>query len=254
MVQNPLCYPRVTRPCRDRRLIVYTIPLVTGAPTTNPLPPVEHRNRIKPSPPTEFNGDRTKAKAFWNSVELYIRLTPQQFESEYAMIAWVFSFMKSSRAVLFVDCVLRHEVCTGSPRFTSFTGLKLVFIDKFFPKNESHRALMTLETTNYYQGKRTMDEYVDLFKDLIDLAGYTEGVAIVMKFRHGLRRDIQDQIAQLANGHPADNNIHTWYSAVLNCTENIKSNMIFHGTSWAPTSLSQFCAPIPIVPTPAPPP
>jgi hypothetical protein len=166
---------------------VYTIPLVTGAPTTNPLPPVEHRNRIKPSPPTEFNGDCTKAKAFWKSVELYIHLAPQQFESEYATITWVFSFMKSGRTALFVDRVLRHEARTGSLRFTSFAGLKLVFIDEFFLKNESHCALMTLETTNYYQGKRTMDEYVDSFKDLIDLAGYTEGVAIVMKFWRGLR-------------------------------------------------------------------
>jgi hypothetical protein len=61
----------------------------------------------------EFNGDRTKAKAFWNSVELYICLAPQQFESEYVMIAWVFSFMKSGHAALFVDCVLRHEARTG---------------------------------------------------------------------------------------------------------------------------------------------
>jgi hypothetical protein len=64
-----------------------------------------------------------------------------------------------------------------------------------------------------HQGKRTMDKYVDLFKDLIDLAGYTEGVAIVMKFRRRLRHDIQDQIVQLANGRPADNNIHAWYNA-----------------------------------------
>jgi hypothetical protein len=73
---------------------VYTIPLATGVPTTNsPLP--EHRNCIKPSPPTEFNVDCAKAKAFWNSAELYICLAPHQFESEYVTIAWVFSFMKS---------------------------------------------------------------------------------------------------------------------------------------------------------------
>jgi hypothetical protein len=233
---------------------VYMTPLATGAPATNPPPPTEHRNRIKPSPPTEFNGDRAKAKAFWNSVELYMRLAPQQFESESAKIAWVFSFMKSGRAALFVDRVLRHEARTGSPRITSFAGLKLIFIDEFFPKNESHRALMTLETTNYYQGKRTMDEYVDSFKDLIDLAGYTEGVAIVMKFRRGLRRDIQDQIAQLANGRPADNNIHAWYNAALNCAENIESNTIFHGISRAPTTLTHLRAPIPMAPTPIPPP
>jgi hypothetical protein len=232
---------------------VYTTPLATGMPTMNP-PPQEHHNCIKPSPPTEFNSDCTKAKAFWNSVELYIRLAPQQFELEYAMIAWVFSFMKSRCVALLVDCVLCHETHMGSPRFTSFAGLKLVFIHEFFPKNESHCALMTLETTNYYQGKQTMDEYVNSFKDLINLAGYMEGVAIVMKFWHGLRYNIQDQITQLANGRPADNNIHAWYNAALNCVENIKLNTIFHGICRAPMSLSHLCGLILIVPMSAPPP
>jgi hypothetical protein len=143
-------------------------------------------------------------------------------------------------------------VHTSTLRFTSFADLKLVFIDEFFPKNKSHCAMMTLETTNYSQGKQTMDKYISLFKDLIDLVGYMEGVVIVTKFQHRLRHDIQDQITRLANGWPADNNIHAWYNATLNCVENIKSNTIFHGISWAPMSLSQLCTLIPIVLTPTP--
>jgi hypothetical protein len=108
---------------------VYTTPLATGTPTTNSLPPAEHHNHIKPSPPTEFNGDHTKAHTFWNSVELYICLAPHQFESEYVMIMWVFSFMKSGHVVLFVNCILRHETCMGTLRFRSFTGLKLGVIE-----------------------------------------------------------------------------------------------------------------------------
>ena len=68
-----------------------------------------------------------------------------------------------------------------------------------------------------------MDDYIDEFKDLIDLAGYKEGLAIVMKFCKGLRRDIQDQIAQLAHGRPADHDISAWYDAALCCAENLES-------------------------------
>ena len=81
-----------------------------------------------------------------------------------------------------------------------------------------------------------MDDYIDEFKDLIDLAGYKEGLAIVMKFRKGLRRDIQDQIAQLAHGPPADHDISAWYDAALCCVENLESNALFHGSSRAPTT------------------
>jgi phage terminase Nu1 subunit (DNA packaging protein) len=72
-----------------------------------------------------------------------------------------------------------------------------------------------------------MDEYIDEFRDLIDQAGYREGLTIVMKFCKGLQRDIQDRIATLANGCPDDADPHAWYAAVLNCVENEETNRLF---------------------------
>jgi hypothetical protein len=104
-----------------------------------------------------------------------------------------------------------------------------------------------------------MDEYIDEFKDLIDQAGYADGLAVVMKFRKGLRRDIQDQIAQLAHGRPDDSFPEGWYEAALCCAENMEANTLFHGVSrtttaggfrnFAPTS--HFAAP-PSAPPPRP--
>src|SRR5262249_35202143 len=147
------------------------------------------KSRIKPSPPPEFTGDRTKGRAFMNSCELYIRLAPHQFESEEAKIAWAYSYMKTGRAALFVDRILRFETRLARPRFTTWGGFKVAFIEEFFPKNERHRATTTLESDKYYQGKHTMDDYVDGFRDLIELAGLTQESIIVLKFRKGLRHD-----------------------------------------------------------------
>jgi hypothetical protein len=44
-------------------------------------------------------------------------------------------------------------------------------------------ALMRLESDCYFQGKRNAEAYIDKFKDLIDLSGYTDPIAIVLKFR-----------------------------------------------------------------------
>jgi hypothetical protein len=41
---------------------------------------------------------------------------------------------------------------------------------------------MCLESDHYFQGKRTVDAYVDEFEDLIDLSGYSDDLAIVLKF------------------------------------------------------------------------
>ena len=53
-------------------------------------------------------------------------------------------------------------------------------------------ALTKLESRDYHQGKKAVDDYIDEFSELVDEAGYVDGLSIVMKFRKGLDRDIQD--------------------------------------------------------------
>ena len=215
-------------------------PLRSTAPSIHDIATNHTSRKIKPSPPPDFSGDRSKGRAFLNSCELYLRLASHQFDNETSQIAWVYSFMKTGRAALFVDRVLRIESRTGTSRYSTWKEFRQAFQEEFFPKNERQRALTRLETNSYHQNKRSMDEYVDEFKDLIDVAGYSEGLAIVMKFRKGLRRDIQDQIAQLAHGRPDDGDPSAWYNAALCCAENLESNALFHGAIRPPATTSTF--------------
>jgi len=89
--------------------------------------------------------------------------------------------------------------------FATWAEFKRKFTEEFCPKNEAQMALTKLETSTYYQNRRSMDEYIDEFRDLINQAGYSEGLAIVTKFRRGLQRDIQDLIAQLPVGQQMTN-------------------------------------------------
>jgi len=226
------------------RASVKTDPIPVATPVIAPLSPVhiaspvhkptmgaDSRNRIKPSPPPDFSGDRTKGCAFLNSCDLYIRLAPHQFENEEAKVAWAFSYMKSGHAALFIDRILRYEANGFLRKFPTWSDFRAAFKEEFYPKNERQRALTRLETSAYYQQRRAMDDYIDEFKDLIDLAGYQDGAAVVMKFHRGLRRDIQDLIAQLASGRPDDDDPLAWYAAALNCAENIETNALFHGVA-----------------------
>jgi hypothetical protein len=85
-----------------------------------------------------------------------------------------------------------------------------------------------------------MDEYIDEFCNLIELAGYKEGVTLIMKFHKGLRHNIQDHIAQLAHGKPADSDPQAWYNATLCCVENQELNVLFHRASCM-LATSTFC-------------
>ena len=56
------------------------------------------------------------------------------------------------------------------------------FLDQFCPKNEQLTALTKLEGTSWYQGKDPVNDYIDQFQELIDLAEYDDDKTIVIKF------------------------------------------------------------------------
>ena len=54
------------------------------------------------------------------------------------------------------------------------------------PLDAEAAAINVLETTTYFQGKWSVDDYLDQFRDLIYDSGYTDPKTVVVKFRRGL--------------------------------------------------------------------
>ena len=44
-------------------------------------------------------------------------------------------------------------------------------------------AVNTLEGTSYFQGRCSVDDYLDQFHDLVEDSGYTDKKTLVVKFR-----------------------------------------------------------------------
>jgi hypothetical protein len=101
-------------------------------------------------------------------------------------------------------------------------------------------ALTKLESTCYYQGWKVVDDYINEFSELVDEAGYTDSLSIVMKFRRGLDRDIRDWIAEMVQGRPSDDDPDGWYSAACTFDANWAANQAFHG-------VQHQTAPVPMV-------
>ena len=187
-------------------------------------------SRLKPATPTDFDGSREKGRAFLNSCDLYVALVPDQFANDDARIYWALSYMKSGRAALFADRTLRAHTKRNECPFTSWDAFRTAFEIEFCPKNEKQTARMKLEGSRYHQGSRTVEAYLDEFRELVDRADYVEGANVVLKFRHGLNADIQRQIATLASGRPNDDEPDDWYAAALVCDENRVANEAFQSS------------------------
>jgi hypothetical protein len=170
-------------------------------------------SRVKPGMPSHFDGDRVQGRAFLTSCELYISLTASDFVNEQVHIHWALSYFKGGRAASFAERILRQELWSGKMCFASWHDFTKEFASTFCPENEANMALMWLESDRYYQGKQNAEAYIDEFKDLINLSGYTDPITIVLKFCRGLNSTTQDRIAESGTERPSDMDFNGWFKA-----------------------------------------
>jgi hypothetical protein len=113
-------------------------------------------------------------------------LSQSDFVEDQVCIHWALSYFKGGCAATFAERIIRQEMRTGKMCFTSWDEFREEFTAAFCPENEATTVLMRLESDCYFQGKWNVEAYIDKFKDLVDLSGYTDPIAIVLKFRRGL--------------------------------------------------------------------
>ena len=92
---GPVLAPSTNAPTETRPPATPRLP--TPIPTNN-TPSAGWKTLLRPSVPTDFDGDRTKGKAFLTSCRTYIRLCPEGFPDDNVKIVWLLSYMKSGRA------------------------------------------------------------------------------------------------------------------------------------------------------------
>jgi hypothetical protein len=122
--------------------------------------------------------------------------------------------------------------------FASWDEFREEFMTVFCPENEATTASMRLESDHYFQGKWNIEAYIDEFKDLVNLSGYTDPIAIVLKFCHGLNSTTQDRIAESGTDRPQDRDFDGWFKAAQRLDLNRLANEAFHYASRRPLTLS----------------
>ena len=65
-------------------------------------------------------------------------------------------------------------------------------------------TINALEGASYHQGSWTVDDYLDNFQALVSDIGYIDLWTLVVKFQRDLRLGIQNQIATMLYGRPAN--------------------------------------------------
>jgi len=183
---------------------------------------------LKPSFPPKFSGDRASGKAFLMSCRTYIRLCPEAFEDDSTKNVWAMSYMKSRRANRWATREFEQEAKAGRLRFLDWDNFEDEFRKDFMLLDAEAAAINVLETTTYFQGKRSVDNYLDQFRDLIYDSGYTDPKTVVVKFCRGLDRRISMALAGMAFGRPSDTDPEAWFRLAVRIDQNRAADEAFH--------------------------
>jgi len=182
-------------------------------------------SKVKPALPDSYDGTRKGGRAFLNSCELYMQLAKERFANDQQRIHWALTFFKSGRAQRFADQILRAER-RGSPRYESWKDFVKDFEIRFCEPNEQVRALTKLEGDSWYQRTSPIDDYIDTFEELVGLAELTTDAGLVMKFRRGLSKEIQDKVAEMENTPELDD-LEGWKKVARRFYHNVEANRAF---------------------------
>lgn len=211
-----------------------TSPTPTERASTEP-PKTTHARKVKVAAPSDFNGDRQLGRAFLNNCRLYMELNAEGFVNDRQRIHWALSYFKTGRAAKFADRVLRAEKGSGF-QLDTWKEFEKEFTQRFCDTNERVHALTKLEGSAWHQRGSSVDDYIDGFEELVDLAGLETDAGLVMKFRRGLSTSIQDKIAEMKDA-PFLDDLKGWKAAARRIYQNLEANRAF--VSGQRTTLNQ---------------
>ena len=139
-------------------------PLIHDSAQSSPIPASSagrKKNFLKPSAPSEFNGDRSAGKAFLTSCRTYICLSPESFEGDLTKVVWAMSYMKSGRAGRWATHEFEHEAKSG--QHTSLNtrrslGISTLSTGSTLRKNSertSYRSILKQQPSTYWRLRLT---------------------------------------------------------------------------------------------------
>jgi len=158
-----------------------------------------------------------------------LRLALEQFTCDEEKIFWTLAF-KDGHAAKWSENLFRQEADTGIFPIQSWVDFGQQFRSQFFLVNAEADTINTLEGSSYYQGNWTVDDYLDSFLILASDAGYTDPRTLVVKFRRGLKLNVQSQIATMPFERPADTDPEAWYTTARRIDQARLANEAFQST------------------------
>ena len=159
---------------------------------TTPVKASERKIRA----PSDFNGDRAEASAFFTTCQAYLRLNKDSYPDDESKIIFVLSYMVGGAAGAYKEAVYTHAfaIDPGTSQengFGTWADFVKRFNEAFTPLNPVDNAITLIKALKQ---TGTADDYVAAFRPLAIRSGIAEVAVLSDYFLTGLSKGLVKSI------------------------------------------------------------
>ena len=190
-------------------------PNTTNTNTNMATPVTNGAKEIALNKPNSFNGDREKFKEFLQSVEVYMDVNHEVYQSDLIKIAFVLSFMNSGPAATwkyqFIDEKLKLPPLTNpNDKLRQYANFRKDLVDAFSMFDSVGDALDKLQALRMKMGS-SIDKHIARFKLLAAAAEINPNHALTIElFKETLIPALRTRIMNLKMPLKTLDNWYTW--------------------------------------------
>ena len=184
--------------------------------------------------PTPFSSDQTKVKAFLQECLVYINMNEDIYTMDKLKIGFFLSYMNEKEAKNWRDLYLKdlEDPVTGKLVYTTFSAFLAEVHKAFQSVDRVQDAICKLE--NLKQGKKTAEQVVTEFKQLIGQAGLptrsmSDNIHLIGLFWKALNYSLAHKIMF---GKVIPRTIEDWFKKVIQFDTNYWEATTIFGQSW----------------------
>ena len=166
---------------------------------------------LKLGQPSAFDGETTKARAWLNTMQIYLHINKKVYGDDEKMITYALSFMAEGAAGLWATTFLTKALATGTPNFGTYANFLTQFKEMFFQENTKDQAIAWLTTTQVSKNFPLV-EYISHFKNNAVLSEINNQDALINFFSRGIPIQIMRIVLSMDT---VPTTIEKWYSQAL---------------------------------------
>jgi Ty3 transposon capsid-like protein/Zinc knuckle len=166
-----------------------TNPPAIPTATSSTLPTTTMSREVKIRPPLDFVGDRTQTKKFLQSIDLFIQVNPDTYDTDEKKVALALSFMTEGTAEAWRETKIDEYIAAN--RWPTWNAFKTAVRAAFDPINEQGEAVAQLKLLKQ---DGPVDDYVAKFRVLAPKTGITDQRALLEYFYDGLDPKLLERI------------------------------------------------------------